>query len=125
MIRKAIIVVLLLSAGLTVRMWVNVSMMQRAASFKVDFLSISFPGLPNVMLTDDQWLPSVDQRFAETSLTLPYSMVITLLLAYPAVAFIRGPVRRYQRRRLGLCLKCGYNLEGTVSGVCPECGETT
>ena len=30
-----------------------------------------------------------------------------------------------QRRRIrpGHCLKCGYNLTGNVSGVCPECGE--
>jgi hypothetical protein len=29
------------------------------------------------------------------------------------------------RRRIppGHCLKCGYNLTGNVSGVCPECGE--
>ena len=27
------------------------------------------------------------------------------------------------RRRNGLCLRCGYNLEGNVSGVCSECGE--
>jgi hypothetical protein len=23
----------------------------------------------------------------------------------------------------GLCVKCGYDLTGNVSGVCPECGE--
>ena len=23
----------------------------------------------------------------------------------------------------GHCLKCGYNLTGNISGVCPECGE--
>ena len=28
-----------------------------------------------------------------------------------------------RRRKKGLCLKCGYNLKGNVSGVCPECGE--
>ncbi len=27
-----------------------------------------------------------------------------------------------RRRRLGCCRKCGYNLTGNVSGVCPECG---
>ena len=31
--------------------------------------------------------------------------------------------RLWHRRRNGLCLRCGYNLEGNVSGVCPECGE--
>jgi len=23
----------------------------------------------------------------------------------------------------GCCKKCGYNLTGNVSGICPECGE--
>jgi len=46
-----------------------------------------------------------------------------ILLTYPAIAFIRGPYRRYMRREKGLCLKCGYNLTGNVSGICPECGE--
>jgi hypothetical protein len=26
------------------------------------------------------------------------------------------------RPRPGLCLRCGYNLTGNLSGVCPECG---
>jgi len=49
-------------------------------------------------------------------------VLATLLAAYPAVALARGPLRRHRRRRKGLCLKCGYNLTGNVSGVCPECG---
>jgi predicted amidophosphoribosyltransferase len=24
---------------------------------------------------------------------------------------------------VGHCRKCGYNLTGNISGVCPECGE--
>lgn len=28
-----------------------------------------------------------------------------------------------QLRAEGYCVQCGYNLEGNVSGVCPECGE--
>jgi hypothetical protein len=27
-----------------------------------------------------------------------------------------------RRRRNKLCLTCGYDLTGNVSGVCPECG---
>ncbi len=42
-----------------------------------------------------------------------------------AFAFIRGPLRRYRRRRRGECIGCGYNLTGNESGMCPECGETT
>ncbi len=48
-----------------------------------------------------------------------------LLSAYPTLVFIRGPLRRWRRHRRGLCLRCGYNLEGNLSGVCPECGEAT
>ena len=51
--------------------------------------------------------------------------VSTIFAAYPMVAFFRGPLRRWRRRRRGLCIRCGYNLEGNVSGVCSECGEAT
>lgn len=27
-----------------------------------------------------------------------------------------------RRKKGGLCLHCGYNLAGNVSGKCPECG---
>ena len=35
-----------------------------------------------------------------------------------------GPskIRGYLRMRKGLCVYCGYNLIGNVSGTCPECG---
>jgi hypothetical protein len=26
------------------------------------------------------------------------------------------------RRKMGLCVRCGYDLTGNTSGVCPECG---
>jgi uncharacterized paraquat-inducible protein A len=29
---------------------------------------------------------------------------------------------RQQRQETGLCVACGYDLTGNVSGVCPECG---
>ena len=31
--------------------------------------------------------------------------------------------RQSARLRLGLCLRCGYDLRGNTSGVCSECGE--
>jgi hypothetical protein len=43
----------------------------------------------------------------------------------PAMAFVRGPLRRWRRRRAGCCLACGYDLTGNVSGVCPECATPT
>jgi hypothetical protein len=55
-------------------------------------------------------------------LRVPLWFPAALFAGYPTVAFIRGPLRRYRRRRRGLCLKCGYDLTGNVSGTCPECG---
>ena len=50
-------------------------------------------------------------------------LVAMLSGAYPAVAFVRGPLRRRRRRRRGLCVRCAYDLTGNKSGVCPECGQ--
>ena len=53
----------------------------------------------------------------------PLWMPFVLFAAYPTIAFIRSPARRQrQRRKLGLCVKCGYDLTGNVTGVCSECG---
>lgn len=48
-----------------------------------------------------------------------------LFAIYPTIAFIRGPFRRYRRRKRGDCVSCGYNLTGNKSGTCPECGRAT
>ena len=56
------------------------------------------------------------------SLHVSYRLLVVVFAAYPTIAFIRGPLRRWRRRRKGLCLKCGYDLTGNVSGICPECG---
>jgi len=45
-----------------------------------------------------------------------------LIGLYPLIAFVQGPLRRWRRRRKGLCIKCGYDLTGNVSGTCMECG---
>ncbi len=52
----------------------------------------------------------------------PYWLLIGLTGSYPAIALIRGPLRRYRRCRRGRCITCGYNLKHNVSGVCSECG---
>jgi hypothetical protein len=62
-------------------------------------------------------------NFWVTSLRFPLACLILVGLSYPTVVAIRGPLRRWRRRRKGLCLKCGYDLTGNTSGVCPECGE--
>ncbi len=49
-------------------------------------------------------------------------LALILLGTYPITTYARGPLRRYNRRRNGCCIDCGYDLTGNESGVCPECG---
>ncbi len=56
------------------------------------------------------------------SVFVPFWALVVILAAYPVTSFIRGPVMRWRRHRVGACLKCGYSLSGNSSGVCPECG---
>jgi hypothetical protein len=43
-----------------------------------------------------------------------------LLIAIPTLFLFW---RDHQLNPTGHCQKCGYNLTGNVSGICPECGE--
>ena len=49
--------------------------------------------------------------------TLFYAMFLWLLVPGPFV------LRRYIRRKRGLCVKCGYDLRGAEHEACPECGQ--
>jgi hypothetical protein len=57
----------------------------------------------------------------------PWPLGLTLALAGPltAMAARRWMVRRHRRAK-GLCLSCGYGLEGLPNkqGLCPECGRS-
>ena len=46
---------------------------------------------------------------------------LLLIVASPAVVFARGPFRRWERRRNGLCVACGTAILGAIK-VCSECG---
>ena len=50
--------------------------------------------------------------------TVFYALGGWLLFAGPFV------VRRWRRIRRGLCPKCAYDLRGSDSPACPECGAT-
>jgi hypothetical protein len=55
-------------------------------------------------------------------LAIPYWSGLLVSALYPLWSTYRGPIRRWRHGRRGCCRKCGYDLTGNVSGVCPECG---
>ena len=61
-------------------------------------------------------------RIGRVAVVFPLWFSFTLFMTYPAIVFLRGPLRRWHRQRIGVCVKCAYNLFGNTSGICPECG---
>lgn len=62
-------------------------------------------------------------RWLALDANLPSLAAFALL--YPAALVVRSVRRRWaeeDRYDAGLCLKCGYDLQGSESEVCPECG---
>ena len=58
----------------------------------------------------------------EKGVACPLWYLGVLLATYPAIVFLRRPILRERRRRLGLCMACGYSLRGLREPRCPECG---
>lgn len=80
------------------------------------------------------WVPEVISAVAGASLRkaewtmvrFPMWTLALVFVANPATWFMRRWLHRYRRRRRirrGLCVTCGYDLRGSESGVCSECGE--
>lgn len=59
-------------------------------------------------------------------LIVDYVFIVMLIAAsYTGITRIARTIRNaraHRRREVGLCLHCGYNLSGNISGACPECG---
>jgi hypothetical protein len=55
---------------------------------------------------------------------VPYVLLVFAALVLPFARFVSRERRRNRRRRLGLCLRCGYDLRASA-GRCPECGGGT
>lgn len=75
------------------------------------------------------WVPVARGSFrAMPRAVLPLGFAIdTLVFAGLFALLVRGPgvLRRWRRRRRGLCVRCGYSRTGLAEGgVCPECGTT-
>ena len=61
--------------------------------------------------------------FATDMLWLGASVDIVAFSGLASLSIIGvGWARKRSRRRRGACERCGYDLVGTVGGVCPECG---
>ena len=70
------------------------------------------------------WMGAIAIESGSVSNIWPIASMIWLILFTP-VAFLVGlPIRllRPKPRLPDHCSKCGYNLTGNVSGLCPECG---
>jgi hypothetical protein len=136
MIRKAVIIVLTLAAAGTAAVYAasvfwlgyynfdsggysTVACFRGALMIVHDFRSVS----AGFHLVYDPSVELVGIPYThKNSIIVPLWIPLVVFGVYPTIAFIRGPVRRWRRRRKGLCLKCAYNLTGNVTGVCPECG---
>jgi hypothetical protein len=55
-------------------------------------------------------------------LFLPWPLFVAATASLPCLRLARH-LRAGHRLRLGRCPRCGYDLTGNTSGVCPECGE--
>lgn len=64
-------------------------------------------------------VPKITHRMG-TGFVLPI-WILLLISAIPTVYLFYGD----SRHPPGHCRKCGYDLTGNVSGVCPECGRGT
>ena len=87
-----------------------------------NFGYFSYPYKPCMVNAEQQIIEPPGMRLVVHSVCLPLWLLMIAFAIYPAIAFIRGPLRRWQRHRKGLCIRCGYDLTGLSESRCPECG---
>ena len=69
------------------------------------------------------WFSSVKNGpYRDTRLVFPFWLTSGLLMLFGSIPVVQGPVRRTWRRWHGWCVECGYDLRGTRSERCSECG---
>ena len=71
-------------------------------------------------------LANLNPRFSANQIVLPFfhcGFTTLLLGACFILPDAIATIRFHRRRAEGRCLRCGYNLTGNTTGVCPECGK--
>jgi hypothetical protein len=82
----------------------------------------SIPGEWEWIGFEFHYWPSHDiGRATMTWVSVPYYAMVGAFAFLPLLATASWR-QRSQRRVLGHCLTCGYDLTANVSGTCPECG---
>ncbi len=75
---------------------------------------------------DTRWLPDYEYDTTFSVLIACHFPLWIPTIVFAALSLWSGYVpirRRRKRKKLGLCLKCGYDLRASKDR-CPECGET-
>jgi hypothetical protein len=65
------------------------------------------------------WRPTYFRVWRSGDIGIVFPLWIPFVMGIAFTAFAR---RRARRASEGHCRRCGYDLTGNVSGVCPECG---
>lgn len=69
-----------------------------------------------------QWAPQFTLGPVALALALPLWIPVVVCATYPTYRMTLH-CRNRRRRRIGLCLNCGFDLQGS-EGACPECGSS-
>ena len=121
MLRRALVIFLTAAALGTAVVWLLLLLMRGKP---IGLYGTVFPGqrVPEAVLVPQSGTLNLHLGQGDYW-EIPLWIIALLLAAYPLYVWARGPhVRRRHRLKHGLCLECGYDLTGNVSGICPECG---
>ncbi len=139
MIRKALMILSLIGLSISLGVW-GMSYTVIGWSNGRTIISVSsgafryveFVDLPPTMSKwwwsgidsfDTGLIPSAGMNRGMHSLVLPFWIPCVLFAGVLWYCNRPGALRRRRQKR-GLCVNCGYDLTGNVTGVCSECGAT-
>ncbi len=135
MLRKTLTILSLLGLLLSVGLWGVSSKqpLQLICGSKQDGWGIEFGDGKLEILRLEQVIPWSGGKSITADSNLVNTEFVEFSVRLLVLAIISGGIltyclvplrRRRKRKKLGLCLKCGYDLRGSKHR-CPECGEAT